>query len=203
MKRHILKVFNDSSLGRDVWAPVTIALCRNMAFDGIKFYEMYYLCFHVIHLAPATRSLIRHPAEHVWQQMVQGSLLSYLLSSSLCPVQPLTLQRYWQPLHLSPSVTDAQEDGETPEGGLLVILSTRCWHSWVSSRGSKAINRASRDAVVLSLLWMGGGGVCSFQWHQLLTPAERPLCHKEIMINTSLSPLAHLKGSCDFFFIYF
>lgn len=37
MKPHILKVFNDSYVDRDVWALVTIVLCRNMAFDGIKF----------------------------------------------------------------------------------------------------------------------------------------------------------------------
>lgn len=63
-----------------------------MAFDGIKFYEMCHLRLHGIPLAPATRSLILHPAEHVWQQMVEGSLLSYLLRNSLCPVQLLMLQ---------------------------------------------------------------------------------------------------------------
>lgn len=145
-------------MGRDVWAPVTIALCRNMAFDGIKFYEMCYLRLHAIHLAPATRSLILHPAEHVWQQMVEGSLLSYLLSNSLCPVQPFIRQHNSRCTCRHSSQTRKRTERHLREG---------CSSFYPLASGtpgcppgsSKAINRASRDAVVLSLLWMGGGGV--------------------------------------------
>lgn len=112
MKRHILRVFIDSSVGRDVWAPVTIALCRNMAFDGIKFYEMCYLHFHVIHLAPATRSLILtllNPSGSGW-------LRAHLLSNSLCPVQPLTLQHDSRCTCRHPSQTHKRTEGHLGGG---------------------------------------------------------------------------------------
>lgn len=57
-------------------------------------------------------------------------------------------------LHLSPSVADTRWRRCT-WGGLLVILSTRWLRSWVSSKSSKAINRACRDA-----WWVVGVCVC-------------------------------------------
>lgn len=53
MKQHSLNVFNDFSLCRGFYPPVTIALCRNMTFYGIELHEMCHSCFHVIHHAPA------------------------------------------------------------------------------------------------------------------------------------------------------
>lgn len=167
---------------------------------------MCYLRFHVIHLAPATRWLILHPAEHVWQQMVQGSLLSYLLSNSLCPVQPLTLQHDSRCTCRHPSHTHKRTERHL-RGGWGVV--SHFIHSLPALLGVlQGAARRLTEPAVMQLFWaycgwgLGGGG---FQWHQLLTPAERPLCHKEIMINTSLSFSLHrlIWSGAVFFFIYF
>lgn len=134
--------------------------------------------------------------------MVHSSCLSPALGNSLLsPAAPDAAAR--QPLHLSPSVADTHDDGDAPEGGVI----SHFVHSLTALLGvlQGEARRLAEPAVMHDGAWWGGvgwreGGGCSFWWHQLLlTPAQRPLCHKEIMINRPFSLLAPLRWRRDVF----
>lgn len=146
-----------------------------------------------VHTLKRTRRVINHRAETVWQEMAQGSWLSPAVvpGSAWCGSTSAAA-----PVSICHTHTHTRWRRRT-WGGLIRHLG----HSLTALLGvlQGAARRLTKPAVMLDEGGRGGG-VRSFWWHQLrLTPAQCPLCHTEIVINTAFSLLAPLRWGPDVF----